>query len=129
MYQPKKQVDKNGKSTLTMTKPIQFWLRFVIVYLIIQPLQISLIVYICIFYDAWDVIVEIDSHISESKMDSATGLVGIGVVCLLYWPFVFKLRQFGEGIVQAQEHFKYCTKKPKKSNGKISICTGMYDFF
>ena len=71
----------------------------------------------------------IDSHLNESKMDMATGFAGTVVTGFLFCPFVFKLRQFGEGIVQAQEHFKYCTKKPKKSYWKISICTGMYDFF
>ena len=125
----KRQVDENGKSTLKMTKPMQFWLRFVIVLVIIQASQWSLIIYILIFYDAWDEIMRMDSYISESKMDSATGLAGIMVVMFLYWPFVFKLRQFGEGIVQAQKHFKYCTMKPKKSYRKISICTGMYEFF
>ena len=76
----------------------------------------------------WDHMLRIDIHVSESRMDSATGFAGMIAVFFLYWPFVFKLRQFGEGIVQAQEHFKYCMKKPKKSFGKMSICTGMYDF-
>ena len=125
----KRQVDKNGKSTLQMIKPLQFWLHFIIVFLIMQASQWGLIFYVLIFYGAWDEIMKIDSYISESKMDSATGYFGVMVVFVLYCPFVFKLRKFGEGIVQAQEHFKWCTKKSKKTNGKISICIGMYDFF
>ena len=73
-----------------------------------------------------DVIMKIDSHISESKMDSATGMAGTFVVCFLYGPFVLNLRKFGKGIVQAQEHFKHCANKPKKSYRKISIYIGMY---
>ena len=46
----KRQVDENGKSTLHMIKPIQFWSRLVIVFLIIQALFISLIVYVCAFF-------------------------------------------------------------------------------
>ena len=99
-----------------------------IVILIILASQWSLLVYVMIFYAAWDEMMKIESYISESKMDSATGYVGIMIVIVLYWPFVFRLRKFGEGIVQAQEHFKYCIRKPKNTNGKISICTGMYDF-
>ena len=124
----KRQVDENGKSTLQMIKPLQFWLHFMIVFLIMQASQWGLICYVLIFYGAWDEIMKIDSYISESKMDSTTGNFGILVVIFLYWPFVFKLRKFGKGIVQAQEHFKYCIRKPKKTDGKISICTGMYDF-
>ena len=124
----KRQVDENGKSTLQMIKPLQFWLHFMIVFLIMQASQWGLILYVLIFYGAWDQIMIIDSHISESKMDSTTGQFGVMVVYFLYCPFIFRLSKFGEGIVQAQEHFKYCTKKPKKTNGKISICTGMYDF-
>ena len=71
----------------------------------------------------------IDIHFSESIIDTLTGYGGSIVVFFLYWPFVFKLRQFGEGIVQAQEHFKYWNNKPRKNNEKISIHTGMYDFF
>ena len=122
----KKQIDENGKSKLQMIKPLQFWLRFVISVLIIQALQISLIVYVLIYYEVWDVILTIDGHISESKMDSATGMAGTFVVCFLYGPFVLNLRKFGKGIVQAQEHFKHCANKPKKSYRKISIYIGMY---
>ena len=121
----KRQVDENGKSKLQMIKPMQFWLRFVISVLIIQALQISLIVYVLIYFEVWDVIMKIDSHISESKMDSATGMAGTFVVCFIYGPFVFNLRKFGEGIVQAQEHFKNYTYKAKKSDRKISIYIGM----
>ena len=122
----KRQIDENGKSKLQMIKPLQFWLRFVISVLIIQALQISLIVYVLIYFEVWDVIIKIDSHISESKMDSATGMAGTFVVCFLYGPFVLNLRKFGKGIVQAQEHFKHCANKPKKSYRKISIYIGMY---
>ena len=122
----KKQIDENGKSKLQMIKPMQFWLRFVISVLIIQALQISLIVYVLIYYEVWDVILTIDGHISESKMDSATGMAGTFVVCFIYGPFVFNLRKFGEGIVQAQEHFKNYTYKANKSDRKISIYIGMY---
>ena len=125
----KRQVDENGKSTLSMIKPIQFWLRFAIVFLIITAFYISFVVYICVFYVTWDDILRIESYTSESIMDSVTAFAGVYVVCFLYWPFVFKLRQFGEGIFQAQEHFKHCTKEPKKIYGKTSIYTGMYDFF
>ena len=124
----KRQVDENGKLTLKMIKPLQFWLHFMIVILIILASQWSLLVYVMIFYAAWDEMMKIESYISESKMDSATGYVGIMIVIVLYWPFVFRLRKFAEGIVQAQEHFKNCIRKPKNTNGKISICTGMYDF-
>ena len=125
----KRQVDENGKSTLHMIKPIQFWSRLVIVFLIIQALFISLIVYVCIFYEAWDDILSLSESVGESAMDSATGFAGAITVFYLYWPFIFKLRQFGKGIVHAQENFNYCTKKPKKNYGKISLCTGMYELF
>ena len=125
----KRQVDENGKSTLHMIEPIQFWSRLVIVFLIIQALYISLIVYVCIFYEAWDDILSLSESVGESAMDSATGFAGAITVIILYWPFIFKLRQFGKGIVKAQENFNYCTKKPKKNYGKISLCTGMYDLF
>ena len=125
----KRQVDDNGKSTLQMIKPMQFWIRFVILLLIINVLETSVLVYICAVYQAWDDIMRVDSRISESDMDSATGMAGTFVVVFLYWPFVFKLRQFGEGIVQAQEYFKYCNMKTNKSYRKMSICTGMYDIF
>ena len=121
-----REVDENGKSRLQLIKPMQFWIRYVIVLLIINALEISLGIYICIFYEAWDAIMKIDSYISESSMDTATGLAGIVVVFFLYGPFVLKMRQFGDRIVQAQEHFKYCNmKKTKKSCRKMSICTGM----
>ena len=120
-----REVGENGKSRLQMIKPMQFWIRYVIVLLIINALEISLGIYICIYYEAWDAIMKIDSYISESSMDTATGFAGIVVVYFLYWPFVFKMRQFGDGIVQAQEHFKYCNTKTKKSCRKMSICTGM----
>ena len=125
----KRQVDENGKSTLHMIKPMKFWLQYVITLVIITALWFPILVYVCIFYVTWDDIVQIDSHLSESIIDTFTGYVGTIVVFFLYWPFVFKLRQFGEGIVQAQEHFKYWNNEPRKSNGKISICTGMYDSF
>ena len=87
------------------------------------------IVYVCIFYEAWDDILSLSESVGESAMDSATGFAGAITIFSLYWPFIFKLRQFGKGIVHAQENFNYCTKKPKKNYGKISLCTGMYDLF
>ena len=78
------------------------------------------------FLVEWDDILKINSHVSESKMDTVTGLAGTVVATSLYWPLVYKLRKFGEGIVQAQEYFKYCTKKTKKIYWKTSISTGMY---
>ena len=125
----KRQVDENGKSTLHMIKPMKFWFQYVITLVIITALWFPILVYVSVFYVTWDDIMQIDSHISESIIDTFTGYVGTIVVFFLYWPFVFKLRQFGEGIVQAQEYFKFCNKKTKKSYGKMSICTGMYDFF
>ena len=123
----KRQIDENGKSTLQMIKPMNFWLRFAIVFLIITTLFISFVVYFWVSVTlTWDDMLRINSHTSESNMDMATGFAGTVVTACLYFPFVFKLRQFGEGIVQAQEYFKYCTEKTKKSYWKTSICTGMY---
>ena len=58
-----REVDENGKSRLQMIKPMQFWIRYVIVLLIINALEISLGIYICIYYEAWDAIIKIDSYI------------------------------------------------------------------
>ena len=84
---------------------------------------------LCIFYEAWDDILSLSESVGESAMDSATGFAGAITVFYLYWPFIFKLRQFGKGIVKAQENFNYCAKKPKKNYGKISLCTEMYDLY
>ena len=120
----KKQKNDNGISTLQLLKPIHFWLHFAIVFIIINGLEFFLGVYLWTYVLDWDTMVRVNRYMHESELDMLTGFSGSTLALFLYAPLVYKLRKFGQGVVQSQEYFKFFINEKKKSCKKISICNG-----